>query len=208
MYRKNIIMKRGIVLNILWDFDGTLFDTYPALVRGFIELSGKELDAAEVLGWLKKDSKTAFKHYGINERHRGKYQELYNHYSRLTSKPFDHLEEALSLAEHNVIVTHRDKESTLYLLDKYDLAKYFTEIVSVEEQGFTRKPHTSAYEHVLKTYRIDLVVGDRDLDLIPARKLNIQTVAFQNPNIEADNHINSYTEFKQAVLNGDRPPAL
>ncbi|WP_042460162.1 HAD-IA family hydrolase [Neobacillus dielmonensis] len=195
-------------MNILWDFDGTLFDTYPALVQGFIELSGQDLDPEEVLSWLKKDSKTTFRHYGIDESQRRKYQELYNHYSRLTSKPFDYLEEALASAEHNVIVTHRDKESTRYLLNKYDLAKYFTEIVSVEEQGFTRKPHTSAYEYVLEKFQIDLVVGDRDLDLIPARKLNIQTVAFQNPNIQADTHINSYAQFIPVVLNGDSPPSL
>ncbi|WP_251551049.1 HAD-IA family hydrolase [Neobacillus muris] len=191
-------------MNILWDFDGTLFDTYPALVQGFIELSGRDLDRAEVLSWLKKDSKTAFKHYGISESQREKYQQLYNHYSRLTSRPFDYLKDALASADQNIIVTHRDKESTLYLLEKYQLTKYFQEIVSVEEQGFTRKPHSASYEYVLKKYPIDLVVGDRELDLIPGRKLNIKTAAFQNQNIEADFHIDNYTEFAPVVLHSLR----
>ncbi|GHI00838.1 HAD-IA family hydrolase [Neobacillus kokaensis] len=186
-------------MNILWDFDGTLFDTYPAMVQGFIKLSGQELDAREVLNWLKVDSKTAFKHFGISEEQREEFQRINSDYSK-TSKPFEYLEEALGAAENNFIVTHRDKESTVFLLEKFHLAKYFKEIVSVEEQGFTRKPHRSSYEFVLQSYPIDLVVGDRDLDLIPARELHIKTAAFQNQYIEADFHLDSYADFIPVVL--------
>jgi HAD superfamily hydrolase (TIGR01549 family) len=187
-------------INILWDFDGTLFDTYPALVEGFVTLAGQDLDRNEVLQWLKKDSKTAFKHYGIDESRRPEYQTHFNYYSKRISRPFQHVGDALGAAENNVIVTHRDHESTVYLLEKFHLKKYFKEIVSVEEQGFTRKPHRSSYEYILKKHHIDLVVGDRELDLIPARELNIKTVAYQNPNIEADFHINSYADFIPLVI--------
>lgn len=188
-------------MNILWDFDGTLFDTYPALVEGFVKLSERELAKAEVLKWLKIDSLTAFKHYGIDESKRHAYKDIDKRYSKEFSTPFEHLETVLSAADHNIIVTHRDRESTLFLLEKYSLKKYFTEIVSVEEQGFNRKPHTASYEYVLKKFNIDLVVGDRELDLLPARKLGIKTVAFQNPDIEADFHLDSYDEFISIVLN-------
>ncbi|WML38199.1 HAD-IA family hydrolase [Neobacillus sp. OS1-2] len=187
-------------MNVLWDFDGTIFDTYPSLVEGFVQVSQKDLDRMEVLKWLKIDSKTAFKYYGISEDQRGEFEKYHNHYSRESSRPFIHLEDALSSVDQNIIVTHRDKESTKYLLEKFNLAKYFKEIVSVEEDGFTRKPHVSSYEYVLKRFSIDLVVGDRELDLIPARQLKIQTVAFQNQNIEADFHIESYADFIPMVL--------
>ena len=187
-------------MNILWDFDGTLFDTYPALVEGFVKLSKQDLNREEVLKWLKIDSKTAFNHYGIDETNRAEYKRLDKQYSKLYSKPFEHLEEVLSAVENNIIVTHRDMESTTYLLEKYHLSHYFKEIVSVEEQGFARKPHTSSYEFVLKNHHIDLVVGDRDLDLLPARKLKIKTVAFQNRNIEADFHIDRYDDFIPNIL--------
>ncbi|MDQ0199192.1 HAD-IA family hydrolase [Neobacillus ginsengisoli] len=188
-------------MNILWDFDGTLFDTYPSLVEGFVQLSKKELDKREVLKWLKIDSKTAFKHYGVDENKREEYQRLYNYYAKTTSRPFDYLEDVLSSVDNNIIVTHRERESTAALLEKFQLKKYFTEIVSVEEDGFIRKPHISSYKHVLENYNIDLVVGDRELDLIPARQLNIKTVAFQNRNIEADYYIDSYVDFLPVVLN-------
>ncbi|WP_040205986.1 HAD hydrolase-like protein [Neobacillus jeddahensis] len=188
-------------MNILWDFDGTLFDTYPALVDGFISLSQQDLERSEVLSWLKIDSKTAFKHYGISEAKREEYTRLHNYYSKMNSQPFEHLEDVLATVDNNIIVTHRDKESTIYLLEKFHLAKYFKEIVSVEEQGFTRKPHSASYEYVLKTHPIDLVVGDRDLDLLPAKQLHIPTVAFQNRNIAADFHVDNYKDFPSVVLN-------
>jgi HAD superfamily hydrolase (TIGR01549 family) len=187
-------------MNILWDFDGTLFDTYQALVEGFIHLSQKELDREEVLNWLKIDSKTAFKHYGISEKQRDDYHRYHITYAKLYSIPFEHIEDVLSSVDSNIIVTHRDKESTIFLLEKFGLKKYFKDIVAVEEQGFTRKPHISSYEYVLKSYNIDLVVGDRDLDLIPARALNIKTVAYKNSSIEADFHIESYADFIPIVL--------
>ncbi|NWQ42577.1 HAD-IA family hydrolase [Bacillus sp. EB106-08-02-XG196] len=187
-------------MNILWDFDGTLFDTYPALVEGFIELSQQDLEAVEVLKWLKIDSLTAFKHYGIDKDKRAEYKRIDKQYSKEHSKPFEHLEEVLSAADNNIIVTHRDMESTMYLLEKYHLTRYFKEIVSVEEQGFDRKPHPSSYEYVLKNHQIDLVVGDRELDLLPARKLGIKTVAFQNQNIEADVHLETYEDFIASIL--------
>ncbi|MGX6443489.1 HAD-IA family hydrolase [Neobacillus sp. K501] len=188
-------------MNILWDFDGTLFDTYPALVEGFVSLSGKELDRTEVLKWLKIDSKTAFKHYDIGEEKRAEYKRLDKQYSKMYSKPFEHLVNVLSAVDNNIIVTHRDMESTRYLLEKYQLTPYFKEIVSVEEQGFDRKPHPSSYQFVLKSHHIDLVVGDRELDLAPARELKIKTVAFQNRNIEADFHVDRYEDFIPLVLN-------
>ncbi len=187
-------------MNILWDFDGTLFDTYPAIIEGFVKLAQQDLDREDVLKWLKIDSKTAFKHFGIDESKRDTFKRLDKEHSKLYSQPFEHLEEVLAAVENNIIVTHRDRESTNYLLEKYQLSRYFKEIVSVEEQGFSRKPHPSSYEFVLKNHHIDVVVGDRELDLLPARKLGIKTVAFQNRNIEADFHLDSYADFTPLVL--------
>ncbi len=176
-----------------------MFNTYPALVKGFIHLSGRDLDPKEVLEWLKVNSKVAFQHYGIDENQRKEYTKLYNKYS-FDSQPFEHLEEVLQMADDNFIVTHRDKESTLFLLEKFKLLSYFKVVVSVEEDGFTRKPHAASYQHVIKDQPIDLVIGDRELDLIPARELGIKTVAFENPDIEADFYIDNYAEFKTKVL--------
>ncbi len=152
-----------------------------------------------MLKWLKVNSKVAFQHYGIDENKRNEYIKLYNQYS-FDSAPFEHLEEVLNIADDNFIVTHRDKESTLFLLEKFNLLHYFKVVVSVEEEGFDRKPHAASYKHVIKDYPIDLVIGDRELDLIPARELGIKTVAFENEAIDADFHLENYADFKTHVL--------
>jgi len=77
------------------------------------------------------------------------------------------------------LLTRSIRSNVNFILKKFQLAKYFKEIVSVKEQGFTRKPHSSSYEHLLPTHYIDLVVGDRDLDLIPARVLKIRPLPFK-----------------------------
>jgi FMN phosphatase YigB (HAD superfamily) len=45
------------------------------------------------------------------------------------------------------------------------------------------------------------VIGDRELDLKPARELGIKTCAFQNDDIEADYHLTSYDQFFTTVVN-------
>lgn len=41
-------------MNILWDLDGTLFDTYPKLMAAFQKLAGKQINEDELIRWLKK----------------------------------------------------------------------------------------------------------------------------------------------------------
>jgi len=143
---------------------------------------------------MKINTKSAFKHFGISEDKEKEYQELYSKFSKMQSKPYPDVESVLALAENNIIVTHRNRESTAFLLKKYSLDKYITEIIAVQEDGFIRKPDISSYEYVLNKYPLDFVVGDRDLDLIPGKKLNIHTVAFQNETIDADYHVNSFKD--------------
>lgn len=44
----------GNSVNILWDLDGTLFDTYPKLMASFQKLAGKQINEDELIRWLKK----------------------------------------------------------------------------------------------------------------------------------------------------------
>jgi HAD superfamily hydrolase (TIGR01549 family) len=182
-------------MNILWDFDGTLFDTYPLFFESFIKLIDGEFDEGEAYRYLKKDSKLAFRKFGIPESKRGQYIKTYNSFHSSSVKPFPYVESVLKSANMNVIVTHRDRDSVKRLLRFHHLEHYFSDIISVEEDGFQRKPNTESYEYVLKNYKINLVIGDRSLDLEPAKTLGVKTVSFQNDEIEADYQINGYDAF-------------
>ncbi|EEK42002.1 Phosphoglycolate phosphatase [Bacillus cereus m1293] len=44
-------------------------------------------------------------------------------------------------------------------------------------------------------HKIDLAIGDRELDLLPAKELGIITCMFQGQSDVADYYLNDYSEF-------------
>lgn len=183
------------MMNVVWDFDGTILDTYPTIVKSFIEVSGQDLDEKEVLASLKVNSKDTFKKYGVSEELRPRFEELDHAYSFKEKPPFPFVEKALDATSKNVLVTHRNRASTIHLLTQWGIMDKFAEVVCVEDDGFPRKPDEAAYQYVASRHDIDLVIGDRALDLIPGRKLGWKTCAFQNEVVEADAHLDSYENF-------------
>ncbi|OLN22529.1 haloacid dehalogenase [Domibacillus antri] len=185
-------------MKLLWDLDGTIFDTYPAIVDSFLAVHeaahGVTADRKEALRWLKKNSQLAFQQYGISEEFRPLFKELDHKRAEAGSPPFEGIQDILAAAEVNVIVTHRTKASTIELLTKWGLMEYFDEIVSPEDDGFPRKPDPAAYHYLNEKYDLDWAIGDRSLDLIPARAAGLKTVSFQNEDIEADVHLDTYDE--------------
>lgn len=190
-------------MRILWDFDGTIMDTYPIMVQAAIqaiEKQGKTISAQELLRRMKQSSVYAFTSLGLDPTELlQKMVEIEQALPNQQKQPFPYIKEILELAECNVIYTHKSRKLVEELLDEYKLNQYFTEVVC-QEDGYPRKPDTPAYEYLHAKYGIDLVIGDRELDLEPARKLGIQTCAFQNEEIEANYHLLSYTEFPTVLL--------
>lgn len=188
------------VMRLLWDLDGTIFDTYPDILESFIDLH-KEVfghtegvDRKEALRWLKKTSKEALEHYNIPASYIDRFKELHNERSEKGSPLFPGVDKVFAAADVNVMVTHREKEATIDLLKKWALDHHFDEIISPECDGFPRKPDPQVYQHLHDKYQLDWAIGDRALDLIPAKHVGMKTVAFQNPDIEADIHVDHYTE--------------
>ena len=183
-------------MKLLWDLDGTIFDTYPAILESFNELHkevhGQGADKVEALRWLKKTSKLAFEHYRISEDYRDRFKELDHARAEAGSPPFEGIKDIIAAAKVNVIVTHRSRASTDELLIKWGLKDHFDEIVSPDDDGFLRKPHEEAYRYLHDKYTLDWAIGDRALDLIPAKAVGMKTCAFQNEDIEADLHIKTY----------------
>lgn len=184
-------------MNLLWDLDGTIFDTYPLMVESFIqvyeEVHGESVDGGVVLPWLKTTTKEAFAHFNIPESYETKYKTINRCMAKEGSKVFSGVEEILAAAQVNVIVTHRNLDSTKELLEKWGIFKYFIEIVSPDEDNFARKPDSGAYQYLYDKYNLDWAIGDRALDLIPAKSVGMKTASFQNEAINADIHINAYT---------------
>ncbi|KAA0785084.1 HAD hydrolase-like protein, partial [Bacillus sp. BB081] len=97
-------------------------------------------------------------------------------------KPFEKVEELLKFADKNVI-----------------MKKYFVDMVTIDD-GFPRKPNALSYDYLHKKHSIDLAIGDRELDLLPAKELGISTCMFQGNCDVADYSLAHYSEFFKVVI--------
>lgn len=111
-----------MIRNIIWDVDGTLFDTYPPIARAFqntIEYFGKDTS----IEWIEELSKISLRHCvstlsteyqlekeAIDER---EFKRYYEEISAQESPPFSRVVEICdyiySINGKNVIVTHKRK---------------------------------------------------------------------------------------------------
>ncbi|TYS16760.1 HAD-IA family hydrolase [Rossellomorea vietnamensis] len=181
-------------MNILWDFDGTLFDTYPAYTKVLSMVLGDDYDQEEIYNKLKVSYSHAMDHYQVSQEQQDEMNVLRKELLPSEMKPYDHVEEILKYADKNVIMTHKSRAGVSAILKHYGWEKYFEDIVTIED-GFARKPHPEAYIYLHEKHGIDLAIGDRELDLLPARELGIPTCLFQAKSDIADFHLEDYSKF-------------
>ncbi|AJG93754.1 phosphoglycolate phosphatase [Bacillus anthracis] len=186
-------------MNILWDFDGTLFDTYPVYTKILSQVLGKEISEEEIYTNLKVSFSHAIDCYKISTKQLSEIDVLESRIITKDIKPFEKVEEVLKFADKNVIMTHKDKAGVLTILNHYGWDKYFVDMVTIDD-GFPRKPNSLAYDYLHKKHNIDLAIGDRKLDLLPAKELGISTCMFQGNCDVADYSLSHYSEFFKVVI--------
>ncbi|PKJ52754.1 HAD-IA family hydrolase [Bacillus sp. SN10] len=189
-------------MNILWDFDGTLFDTYPVYTKILSQVLGEEISEEEIYKNLKVSFSHAIDYYKISKKQLSEIDVLESRIIIEDIKPFEKVEEVLMFADKNVIMTHKDRTGVLSILNHYGWDKYFVDMVTIDD-GFPRKPNSLAYDHLHKKHNIDLAIGDRELDLIPAKELGISTCMFQGNCDVADYYLTDYSEFFKGVSDGE-----
>jgi HAD superfamily hydrolase (TIGR01549 family) len=186
-------------MNILWDFDGTLFDTYPAYTGVFLEvLDGLPYSEEEIMGHLKVSFANAIQQLGLSEEQR---KEIKRRNALLKPEqliPFPGVEKVLQVAGRNVIMTHKSKAAVLSILDYYGWGAYFQDMVAGGD-GFPRKPDPASYRYLHERNKLDLIIGDRQIDIIPGPLLGIRTCLFQNDTPGADYYLSHYDDFFQVV---------
>lgn len=184
----------GLRLNILWDFDGTLFNTYPAYTTIFKGILNKNVTENEILSHLKISFTHAIKQYKLTKDQISEIFEKEKCLSPDLTPPFSNVEEILRLAEKNVIMTHKPRKEVVNILEFYGWEAYFVDMIAGDD-GFPRKPDPVSYLHLHNKYRIDLVIGDREIDILPAKVIGIKTCLFQNDTPGADFYLSNYQDF-------------
>ena len=162
-----------------WDFDGTLFNTYPRISRAFqksLADAGIFEDVSVILPMLKqtleKTAETFAQSRGVEKQvlldgyHRHSEEE-----DESTMQPYpgmmDYLKAVIAAGGKNYLYTHRG-ESVFAALKREGLEPLFTDMVTSLD-GFPGKPAPDALLHLLKKHSLDpescVMVGDRPIDI-------------------------------------------
>ena len=192
------------VYSFIWDMDGTLVDSYPAIVPAVqetcreygLDYSAEFIheeairtsvgDLLEKIGQVHGLDPAALKQR-FNARND-------SHIEAIVSIP--HVEEvlrALTGAGHqNFVYTHRGA-SCHAILKQTGLEPYFTEVVTALD-GFPRKPAPDAILYLIEKYGLNpsrcFYGGDRSLDVEAANNAGIGSILYLEPSspISATGH--------------------
>lgn len=141
----------------------------------------------------------AIRHFGLGEE---QIQLFISRTSRLNpalTPPFPYVKKVLMFAQTNVIMTHNTRKEVNSILEYYGMKSLFQDMIT-RDDGYPRKPDPASYEVLHGKYGLDLVIGDRELDILPAKTLGIKTCLFQNGTPGADYYLNSYEEFFKVIV--------
>lgn len=203
--------------NIIWDLDGTLFDTYPAIAGAF-QAALAELGKDVPLDWIESLAKksigfcetTLAKHYCLSEEEIDqKFVERYDLVEFERQLPFPGVpmlcEYICSIGGKNVIVTHRRQVGTSRLLTVHRLAGFFAGSVT-QDDGYPKKPDPAAFEAAIEKYNLrrveTLAVGDRDIDILAGQAAGLFTCLFgaKTEGVTADLTIKNFDELHRYIL--------
>lgn len=178
-----------MIKNYIWDFDGTLFDTYPAMVEGVFQALhdfGIERPKKEIYRVMKQESVRKLREsYQLEET---SFNQLFHEYEEQyqeLSVPFKETEMVLRRLKEtgakHYILTHRVTASTWKLLKVFGLADLIEEVIGID-QGFARKSAPDAINHLIDRYHLDpektMMVGDRKLDIEAGINAKIHTCLY------------------------------
>lgn len=196
--------------NFIWDFDGTLYNSYPiitkAAIASFHEFGKEFADSTAFYQFIKKASLGEL--IAEQEIDKQAFNDVFHSLENAQLnqiQPFNSTAETISgLAMRGgkqFILTHRKVTSTKKLLVRDQLDNYFSEIVGIDS-GFARKPEPDSLLYLLEKYSLrpdeTLMIGDRRLDVEAGKNAGCQTCLFDQDGffgkITADYYVQDLAE--------------
>lgn len=200
-----------MIRNIVWDVDGTLFDTYPAIAQSYhqavIDLGG---DAP--LDWILRQARVTVSHCvsslaercGLPEAEIARKADAYYDQIPASDQPpmpgvIEICRYIRSLGGKNLIVTHRGRRSMDDLLAVHNMTDLFSGCIT-RDDGYPRKPDPAAFLATVKIHQLDLSetinVGDREIDILAGQGAGIFSCLYETGEVEtaADLPVRSYRE--------------
>lgn len=203
---------------VIWDFDGTLVDTYSKIVEVFRRVLREENiqdnNSTKILSLMRISITHTINYYIDNYNLTEDAIERFNKYEKeINMSEINLYPNAKEICKwiydngkKNFLYTHKDKLAIEYL-KHYNILNYFTECIT-RENGFPPKPSPNSILYLIDKYNLEpnniIMIGDRDIDILAAKSANIKGVFFKwnmnESDLEfADYNITNFDELKYII---------
>ena len=190
-------------IGFIWDLDGTLLDSYEAILAGIEETFAQfdiPYDKAEVRAFILQTSVQDLLEKVGEERgldadmlNQVRAQSLAEKNAQVVLMPG--AREVLAWANQQgiqqFVYTHKG-DNAFTILENLGLAHYFTEILT-NQSGFARKPSPEAATYLISKYHLKpertFYIGDRTLDIEFAQNSSIQSINFLGTPVDCNHQI-------------------
>lgn len=181
-----------IFQHYFWDYDGTLYDTYPRITRAIcrtMQEYGVQAEYEQLYPLLKQKFRRAWSAYlepkGISYE---EFMDTYHRFSELEPKDTmqlypgakEMLEAVVRAGGKNYLYTHRGQSAFSYL-EKDELMELFTDFVT-SQHNFPNKPAPDALNYLCDKHGLDkaacVMIGDRDIDLDAGKNAGMACALF------------------------------
>lgn len=194
--------------SFIWDLDGTLLDSYEAILSGIEETFAQfsiSYDKEQVREFILKFSVQDLLEQVAEERtldaevlNQVRAQSLAEKNAQVVLMPG--AREMLAWADQvgiqQFVYTHKG-DNALTILRDLGLESYFTEILT-SQSGFARKPSPEAAIYLLDKYQLNpdntYYIGDRTLDVEFAQNSGIQSINFLESTYEGNHRIQALAD--------------
>ena len=192
----------------IWDLDGTLLDSYEAILSGIEETFAQfaiPYDKEKVREFILKYSVQDLlgqvaeeRNLDAKELNQVRAQSLAEKNAQVVLMPG--ARDVLAWAEESgiqqFVYTHKG-DNALTILRDLGLESYFTEILT-SQSGFARKPSSEAATYLIDKYQLNpdntYYIGDRILDVEFAQNSGIQSLNFLESTYEGNHRIQALSD--------------
>ncbi|OTN76624.1 hypothetical protein A5886_001702 [Enterococcus sp. 8G7_MSG3316] len=197
----------------IWDFDGTLYDSYPIMLQAFVKTLkeyGFAPDPKDIYRLLKESSsKKVAEKYDLDfAEFTAKFKANEALDQRLPQSfpgTKETLRAVIANGGKNYILTHRDIYTTKELLEREGIAELITEVVGPENQ-FPRKPDPTSLLYLVEKYGMDkeqtVMIGDRTMDVLAGKGAAVKTIFYDIEDlldVDADHIVHSMKEIEHII---------
>ena len=176
----------------IWDLDGTLLDSYEAILDGIAETYAHyslDFDREAVHAFILKQSVQALleevaREHDLDAEEMNRYRASSLREKNAQVHLMPGARDILAWAKEEGIVqfiyTHKGKNA-YPILEELGILSYFQEVVTTDN-GFRRKPDPEGVDYLVEKYQLDrsetFYIGDRTLDIDLADNAGIRSINF------------------------------